>query len=106
LHRDNRSGNRECIIFFIPKGRKITDGRNLVFFPSNEEYHFTDIVKRNLQIANLDDRKIIKRLIEKALEISIKKSYRKKRRCMGYFFSRIRFLFTDVSAPDYTSDSR
>jgi hypothetical protein len=62
------------------EGRFITtDGRNLVFFPTNEEHHFTDIAKRNLQIANPDDRKIIKRLVEKALEISIKKVTEKKK---------------------------
>jgi hypothetical protein len=57
----------------------ISDGRNLVFFPKNEEHHFTDFAARNLQIANPDDRKIIKRLIEKALEISIKRITEKKK---------------------------
>ena len=51
----------------------ISDGRNLVFFPKNEEHHFTDFSTRHLQTSNLEDRKIIRRLIEKALEISIKK---------------------------------
>jgi hypothetical protein len=51
----------------------ISDGRNLVFFPANEEHHFTDFTTRNLQTSNPEDRKIIRRLIEKALEISIKK---------------------------------
>jgi hypothetical protein len=57
----------------------ISDGRNLVFFPPNEQHHFTDFAARNLQIANLDDRKITKRLIEKVLEISIKKVTEKKK---------------------------
>jgi hypothetical protein len=57
----------------------INDGRNLVILPKNEEHHFTDFSIRHLQIANLDDRKIIKRLIEKALEISIKKVTEKKK---------------------------
>ena len=51
----------------------ISDGRNLVFFPKNEEHHFTDFTTRNLQTSDPEDRKIIRRLIEKALEISIKK---------------------------------
>ena len=50
----------------------ISDGRNLVFLPKNEEHHFTDITTRNLQTSDPEDRKIIRRLIEKALEISIK----------------------------------
>ena len=57
----------------------ISDGRNLVFFPKNEEHHFTDYTIRHLQIANPEDRKIIKRLIEKALEISIKKITEEKK---------------------------
>jgi hypothetical protein len=56
----------------------ISDGRNLVFFPKNEEHHFTDFTTRNLQTSNLEDRKIIRRLVEKALEISIKKSNRRE----------------------------
>jgi len=51
----------------------VTDGRNLVFFPNNEEHNFTDFSTRELHISDLDDKKIIRRLIEKALEISIKK---------------------------------
>ena len=57
----------------------ISDGRNLVFLPKNEEHHFTDFSTRNLQIADPEDRKIIRRLIEKALEISIKKVTEKKK---------------------------
>ena len=51
----------------------ISDGRNLVFLPKNEEHHFTDFTTRNLQTSDPEDRKIFRRLIEKALEISIKK---------------------------------
>ncbi len=55
----------------------VTDGRNLVFFPpelEQEEGHkFSEYVKRPLKISDLEDRKIIKKLIEKALDISIKK---------------------------------
>jgi hypothetical protein len=56
----------------------VTDGRNLVFFPTNEEHNFTDFLTRQLRAADPQDRKIIKRLIEKALEISIKRTTGKK----------------------------
>jgi len=62
----------------------ISDGRNLVFLPTNEEHNFTDFTTRQLQTANPDDRKIIRRLIEKALEISVKK-ITEKRRMHGIF---------------------
>jgi len=48
----------------------VTDGRNLVFFPTNEEHNFTDFNTRLLRASDPEDRKIIRRLIEKALEIS------------------------------------
>ena len=51
----------------------MTDGRNLAFLPTNEEHHFTDFNKRQLRVTDIEDKKIIKRLIEKALELSIKK---------------------------------
>ena len=57
----------------------ISDGRNLVFFPTNEEHNFADFNSRVLQTDNSDDIKIIRRLIEKALEISIKKVTEKKK---------------------------
>jgi Holliday junction resolvase len=54
-----------------------TDGRNLVFFPpelEQEEAHkFTEHIKRPLKTSDVEDRKIIKKLLEKALDISIKK---------------------------------
>jgi hypothetical protein len=56
----------------------VTDGRNLVFFPSNEDHNFTDFNTRRLHSSEAEDRKIIKRLIEKALEISIKRTTGKK----------------------------
>jgi hypothetical protein len=49
-----------------------------VFFPKNEEHHFTDFT-RHLQTSDPEDRKMIRRLIEKALEISIKKVTEKKK---------------------------
>jgi len=51
----------------------VTDGRNLAFLPTNEEHNFTNFSNRQLYASEIEDRKIIKRLIEKALEISIKK---------------------------------
>jgi len=55
----------------------VTDVRNLVFFPpeleQEEAYKFSEHVKRPLKTTDIEDRKIIKKLIEKALDISIKK---------------------------------
>jgi hypothetical protein len=55
----------------------VTDGRNLVFFPpelEEEEAHkFSEHIKRPLKTLDVEDRKIIKKLIEKALDIRIKK---------------------------------
>jgi hypothetical protein len=53
----------------------VTDGRNLVFFPPGEEeaHKFTEYVKRPLKTSDIEDRKIIKKLVKKALDISIKK---------------------------------
>ena len=55
----------------------VTDGANLVFFPPNEEgigQKFSESVRRPLNVSDVQDRKVIKRLIEKALDISIKKA--------------------------------
>jgi hypothetical protein len=53
----------------------VTDGRNLVFFPpGKEEAQFSEHIKRPLKISDVEDRKIIKKQIEKALDISIKKA--------------------------------
>jgi hypothetical protein len=57
----------------------VTDGRNLVYFPPNgdedkNEQKFSESVKRPLKFSDAEDRKIIKRMIEKALDISIKKA--------------------------------
>jgi len=62
----------------------ITDGRNLVFLPTNEEHSFTDYSPRQLRASDLEERKIIRRLIEKALEISVKK-ITENRRMHGIF---------------------
>ena len=51
----------------------VTDGRNLVFFPTNEEHNFTDFNTRILRASDPEDKKIIRMLIEKALEINIKR---------------------------------
>jgi hypothetical protein len=53
----------------------IADGRNLVYFPPGEESElkFSEYVKRPLNISEVEDRKIIKRLVEKALDIGIRR---------------------------------
>jgi len=53
----------------------ISDGRNLLYFPPNEEdeQKFSEYVKRLLKVSDVEDRKIIRRLIEKALDIGIRK---------------------------------
>ncbi len=53
----------------------VTDGRNLVFFPPGEEeaHKFSEHIKRPLKTLDIEDRKINKKLIEKALDVSIKK---------------------------------
>jgi hypothetical protein len=53
----------------------ISDGRNLVYFPPGEEdeHKFSEYVKRPLNISEIEDRKIVRRLIEKALDIGIRK---------------------------------
>jgi len=69
----------ENVSSYRKSGRLIvTDGRNLVFLPTNEEHNFTDFTTRRLRASELEDRKIIRRLIEKALEISIKRTTGKK----------------------------
>jgi hypothetical protein len=56
----------------------VTDGRNLVFLPTNEEHNFTDFNTRLLRASDIEDKKIVRRLIEKALEIKIKRITGKK----------------------------
>src|SRR5918997_1615847 len=53
----------------------IADGRNLVYFPPGEEDErkFSEYVKRPLNISEIEDRKIVRRLIEKTLDIGIRK---------------------------------
>jgi hypothetical protein len=51
----------------------VTDGRNLAFLPTNEQHNFADFSIRQLQVSEMEDKKIIRRLVEKALEISMKK---------------------------------
>jgi hypothetical protein len=54
----------------------ITDGRNLVYFPPGEEdeQKFSEHTKRPLNTLDNDDRKIVRRLIEKSLDIGIRKA--------------------------------
>jgi hypothetical protein len=54
----------------------ISDGRNLVYFPPNEddEHKFSEYEKKPLKASDIEDRKIIRRLVEKALDIRIRES--------------------------------
>jgi hypothetical protein len=54
----------------------ISDGRNLVYFPSGDEdeHKFSEYIKRPLKVSDMEDKKIIRRLIEKALDIGIRKA--------------------------------
>src|SRR4030095_3835788 len=54
----------------------ITDGRNIVYFPPGEENEqkFSEYTKRPLNTQDNEDRKIIRRLIEKSLDIGIRKA--------------------------------
>src|SRR5215831_1470707 len=68
----------EAVSEYISSWRKsdklvVTDGRNLAYFPANEEHHFTDFSTRQLRRSEPEDMKIIRRLIDKALELSVKK---------------------------------
>ena len=51
----------------------VTDGRNLLFMPSNEEQHFAESTKTTLKNSDPEDKKIIRRLIEKAIDLTIRK---------------------------------
>jgi hypothetical protein len=68
----------EAVSEYVSSYRKsgkliVTDGRNLAFLPTNEEHHFTDFSTRQLRTSEPEEMKIIRRLIEKALELNIKK---------------------------------
>ncbi|MGA9149595.1 MAG: hypothetical protein WBZ36_03375 [Candidatus Nitrosopolaris sp.] len=68
----------EAVSEYVSSYRKngkliVTDGNNLAFLPTNEEHHFIDFSTRQLRATEPEDMKIIRRLIDKALELSIKK---------------------------------
>src|SRR5215831_2878174 len=68
----------EAVSEYISSYRKsdkliVTDGRNLAYLPANEDHHFTDFSTRQLRASEPEDMKIIRRLIDKALELSIKR---------------------------------
>jgi hypothetical protein len=74
----------------------VTDGRNLVYFPVDLElnhlrlqscnHKFSEVNKRHLLPSDTEDKKIIRRLIEKALDILIRKSTG-KRMMQGMFLA-------------------
>ncbi|MGB6532940.1 MAG: hypothetical protein WBF33_33030 [Candidatus Nitrosopolaris sp.] len=75
----------ENISFYRKSGRLIvTDGRNLAFLPTNQEHNFADFSTRQLRNSDPEDSKIIRRLFEKALEISIRTTTQ-KRKMQGIF---------------------
>ena len=51
----------------------VSDGRNLVFIAPNEQHYFVEFANRTLNSAEIEDKKIIRRLIEKAVDINIRK---------------------------------
>ena len=51
----------------------VSDGRNLVFIAPNEQHYFVEFTNRTLNSAEIEDKKIIRRLIEKAIDINIRK---------------------------------
>lgn len=51
----------------------VTDGRNLVFIAPNEQHYFTEFSNRTLRSSEVEDKKIMRRLIEKTIDINIRK---------------------------------
>jgi hypothetical protein len=51
----------------------VSDGRNLLFIAPNEQHYFVEFTNRKLSSAEIEDKKIIRRLIEKAIDIKIRK---------------------------------
>lgn len=51
----------------------VTDGRNLIFTAPDEQHYFVEYENRSLNVAEIEDRKIIRRLIEKAIDLRIRK---------------------------------
>lgn len=51
----------------------VTDGRNLVFTTPNEQHYFVEYENRTLNVSDLEDRKILRRLIEKTVDMKIRR---------------------------------
>jgi hypothetical protein len=51
----------------------VSDGRNLVFIAPNEQHYFVEFNNRTLSSAEMEDKKIMRKLIEKAIDIHIRK---------------------------------
>jgi hypothetical protein len=51
----------------------VSDGRNLVFAAPSEQHYFVEFTNRLLNTSELEDRKVIRRLIEKAIDLKIRK---------------------------------
>ena len=65
----------------------VSDGRNLVFIAPNEQHYFVEFSNRTLSSAEIEDKKIIRRLIEKAIDIKIQKA-NWQRNVTGNLFAR------------------
>jgi hypothetical protein len=51
----------------------VSDGRNLLFVAPNEQHYFVEFSNRTLSSTEIEDKKIMRRLIEKAIDIKIRK---------------------------------
>jgi hypothetical protein len=51
----------------------VTDGRNLVFVAPDEQHYFVEFENRSLNVSDIEDRKIVRRLIEKSVDMKIRK---------------------------------
>ena len=65
----------------------VSDGRNLVFIAPNEQHYFVEFSNRTLSSAEIEDKKIMRRLIEKAIDINIQKT-NWQRNVTGNLFAR------------------
>ena len=51
----------------------VSDGRNLVFIAPDEQHYFIEFSNRTLRSSEIEDKKIMRRLIEKAIDIKFRK---------------------------------
>jgi hypothetical protein len=51
----------------------VSDGRNLVIIAPTEQHYFVEFTNRTLNAEEIEDKKIIRRLIEKSIDINVRK---------------------------------